>query len=139
MGCGCTRIVMPLAQKLEEELRSMGRMEWFEQSCEKAIASAAATRVKDVENAWRISGSSDLQGRAAAVLRALWNWRDAEARASDRPPFHILHNEQLIACARGYDSAALFLFIQQIETQPAIFQLSTSALRITRPHTISQK
>jgi len=104
-----TQYLLPLAQKLEEELRSMGRTEWFEQSCEKAIAAASATRVKDVENAWRISGSSDLQGRAAAVLRALWNWRDGEARASDRPSFHILHNEQLIACARGFDAGEAFI------------------------------
>ena len=99
-----THYLLPLAQKLEEELRALGRMEWFAQSCEKAILSASATRVRDVENAWRISGSSDLQGRAAAVLRALWNWREREARTADRPPFHILHNEQLIVCASGFDT-----------------------------------
>jgi ribonuclease D len=99
-----TQYLLPLAEKLEAELRAMGRIEWFEQSCEKAITAAAATRAKDVGNAWRISGSSDLQGRAAAVLQALWNWRDREARAADRPPFHILHNEQLIDCARAYDA-----------------------------------
>lgn len=99
-----TQYLLPLAQMLEEELRGLERWEWFEQSCNKAIASAASTRVRDIANAWRISGSSDLEGRAAAVLRALWNWRDEEARAVDRPPFHILHNEQLIDCAREIDA-----------------------------------
>jgi len=99
-----TQYLLPLAEKLEGELRAMGRMEWFAQSCEKAIASAASTRVRDAANAWRISGSSDLHGRAAAVLQALWHWRDREARTADRPPFHILHNEQLIACAQAFDT-----------------------------------
>ncbi len=98
-----TRYLLPLSEKLGEDLRRLGRWEWFEQSCEKAIASANTTRERDVENAWRISGSSDLQGRAAAILRALWNWRDEEARNTDRPAFHILHNEQLIVAARGFD------------------------------------
>ena len=52
---------------------------------------------------WRITGSKDLRGRAAAVLRALWQWRDAEAQAVDRPTFHILHNEQLIDAAAPFD------------------------------------
>ena len=98
-----TQYLLPLAELLETELRTAERWEWFQQSCEKAIASAASIRVKDVANAWRITGSSDLHGRAAAVLRALWQWRDAEARAGDRPPFHILHNEQLVHCAKAYD------------------------------------
>ena len=98
-----TRYLLPLAEKLSEDLRQLGRWEWFEQSCEKAIAAANTTRERDLENAWRISGSSDLQGRAAAILRALWNWRDEEARRLDRPAFHILHNEQLIVAARSFD------------------------------------
>ena len=104
-----THYLLPLAQKLEEELRVLGRTEWFAQSCEKAIVSAAATRVRDTENAWRISGSSDLRGRSAAVLRALWNWRDAEARAVDRPAFHILQNELLIECARAFDAGQVMV------------------------------
>ena len=99
-----TRYLLALAHQLEEELRALGRWEWFEQSCRKAIVSAAATRVRDVANAWRISGSSELDGRAAALLRAFWTWRDEEARSVDRPAFHILHNEQLIVCARSFDT-----------------------------------
>jgi ribonuclease D len=37
------------------------------------------------------------------VLRALWQWRDAEAQAVDRPAFHILHNEQLVEAASRFD------------------------------------
>lgn len=99
-----TRYLLPLAEKLEGELRALGRWEWFRQSCEKAIELAKITRQRDTENLWRISGSTDLRGRASAVLRALWTWREEEAKAVDRPPFHILRNEELLEAARRFDA-----------------------------------
>ena len=99
-----TRFLLPLAKKLEAELRGLGRWEWFQQSCARAIEISQITRERDVDSLWRISGSSDLRGRASAVLRALWFWRDEEARAVDRPAFHILRNEELIECARRFDA-----------------------------------
>lgn len=99
-----TRYLIELAQKLEERLGELGRKEWFAQSCERAVLNARTARVRDSENVWRISGSSDLKGRAAALLRELWFWRDEEARAVDRPAFHILNNELLIQAARRADA-----------------------------------
>lgn len=95
-----TRYLLELAEKLQRRLAELGRWIWFEQSCQRALIQARAARVRDTENAWRISGSSDLRGRAAAILRELWLWRDDEARAVDRPPFHILHNELLVDSAQ---------------------------------------
>jgi ribonuclease D len=99
-----TRYLLPLAEKLEAELRALDRWEWFRQSCAKAVEVSQITRQRDTENQWRISGSSDLRGSASAVLRALWFWRDEEAKAVDRPPFHILRNEELIESARRFDA-----------------------------------
>jgi ribonuclease D len=104
-----THYLLGLAEMLEGELRNLGRWEWFTQSCVRAIASAASTRVRDADTVWRISGSSDLEGRSSAILRALWTWRDEEARAVDRPAFHILHNELLITCARSFDAGQPFV------------------------------
>ena len=98
-----TRFLFEIADRLEAELRALGRYDWFLQSCEKIVASSLATREKDLENIWRISGSGLLRGRAAAILRALWHWRDAEARATDRPAFHILRNDALIEVAQRFD------------------------------------
>jgi ribonuclease D len=99
-----TRYLLPLAGKLEQELRALGRWEWFMQSCAKAVQGAKITRERDTENLWRISGSVELRGRSSALLRALWTWRDEEAKAVDRPPFHILRNEELIDSARRFDA-----------------------------------
>src|SRR5262249_28716480 len=41
-----------------------------------------------------------LPPRTCAVLRALWQWRDAEARLADRPAFHVLQNSALIQAAK---------------------------------------
>ena len=52
-------------------------------------------------------GSGALRGRAAAVLRALWQWREREAEMADRPPFHILQNEELLNAAVSFDSGSV--------------------------------
>ncbi|MBA3882549.1 MAG: HRDC domain-containing protein [Chthoniobacterales bacterium] len=99
-----THYLLPLADYLEEELRAKDRHEWFQQSCERALAQASVERVRDEEEAWRISGAGTLPPRAAAVLRALWYWRDQEAQAVDRPSFHILQNHLLLQAAQSFDA-----------------------------------
>ena len=97
-----TRYLLPLAEQLEKELNSRNRMEWFRQSCQRALEQAAIDRERDVDEAWRISGAGALRGRASAVLRELWNWREKEAEAVDRPPFHILQNSELLHSAERF-------------------------------------
>src|SRR5437867_2923511 len=94
-----TRYLLPLAERLEKELQSCDRMEWFRQSCQRALEQAAIDRDRDLDEAWRVSGAGALRGRASAVLRELWNWREKEAEAADRPPFHILQNRELLDSA----------------------------------------
>ncbi|HXP34944.1 MAG TPA: ribonuclease D [Chthoniobacterales bacterium] len=97
-----TRYLLPLAEQLETELKSRNRMEWFRQSCQRALEQAAIDRERDVDEAWRISGAGALRGRASAILRELWNWREKEAEAADRPPFHILQNRELLHSAERF-------------------------------------
>src|SRR5438132_7612996 len=97
-----TRYLLPIAERLEAELNSRNRMEWFRQSCQRALDLAAIDRERDVDEAWRISGAGALRGRASAVLRELWNWREKEAEAVDRPPFHILQNRELLHSAEKF-------------------------------------
>jgi ribonuclease D len=99
-----TRHLSKIAGILEEELRRLGRMPWFEQSCERAIRSAEADREIDPEQLWRIPGSGHLRGRAAAIFRELWKWRDEEAQRVDKPTFHILHSERLVEAALKVDA-----------------------------------
>jgi len=97
-----TRYLLPLAEKLEAELERHQRLNWFRQSCERAIEQASVKRVRDEDEAWRIRGSGALRGSAAAVLRALWQWREKEAEAVDRPSFHILQNHELLQATEKF-------------------------------------
>ncbi len=98
-----THHLLEIAAFLEAELVKLDRLPWFQQSCERAIVASTITKDRDPEQSWRITGSKDFRGRGAAILRALWQWRDAEAQASDRPSFHILHNEKLLEAAARFE------------------------------------
>src|SRR6266576_1549233 len=102
-----TRYLLALAEKLEAELDSYHRRDWLRQSCQRAIEQAATARVRKNDESWRVRGSGSLKGPAAAVLRALWQWREREAEMVDRPPFHILQNEKLLDAAVGFASGSV--------------------------------
>ena len=100
-----TKYLLGLADQLAATLRAKGRWSWFEEACRRAVAAAAEDRERDPERAWQISGSASLQGQALAILRALWHWRESEARQIDRPTFQILRNEELISLAKSAGAA----------------------------------
>ena len=99
--------LLPLAEKLEAELDRYERRDWLRQSCERAINQAAVARARKQDELWRIRGSGSLGGRPAAVLRALWQWREKEAEMADRPPFHVLRNEDLLKAAVKFASGGV--------------------------------
>ena len=94
--------LLPLAAKLEQQLELCHRRDWFRQSCERAIELATTVRERSADEVWRIPGAGALEPHAGAVLRALWHWREAEAEQSDRPPFHVLHNQELLKAAVSF-------------------------------------
>jgi ribonuclease D len=96
--------LLPLAAELEEELARVHRLDWFRQSCGRAIELAATQRERIQDERWRIGGAGALDPHAGAVLRALWQWREAEAEMADRPPFHILQNRELLNAAESFTS-----------------------------------
>ena len=98
-----TRFLLPLAERLERRLEELGRRAWLEQSCQRVVAAARIVRERDPQTEWRVRGSHVLGPRASAILRALWRWRENEARTADRPPFHVLSNADLVDAAQRLD------------------------------------
>src|SRR5207237_5858381 len=78
-----THYLLPLAQALEQQLKERSRLEWFFQSCERAVLAAAIDRERDAEEVWRISGSGGVRGQDAEVVRGVWTWRDMEEEWGD--------------------------------------------------------
>ncbi len=95
------RHLKPLVDKLREELRQKGRLEWHQEWCARLIQEAEEDPGPDPGLVWRIKGSSVLGPPALAVLRALWSWREAEATHANRPPFFILQHEAMVALAEA--------------------------------------
>ena len=95
-----THYLLRLAARLERRLEELGRREWLAQSCRRVVAAARVIRERDPETEWRVKGSYTLEPRASAVLRALWYWREDEARTADRPPFHVMSNADLVDAAQ---------------------------------------
>lgn len=88
-----------LRDLLREQLRQRGRLEWAEEEF------ALVTRVRwsppeaDEPAYLRLKGAKALPGRALAVLRELFEWRDQLARRTDKAAFRILNNEPMLAMA----------------------------------------
>lgn len=86
----------PMVNILLEKLHELGRYDWFVESCAWARAKVLERPVEK-EDPWRVAGAGRLNAKGLAFLKALWYWRDAEAREWDRPTFMVCGNKQLLA------------------------------------------
>ncbi|MGH7198356.1 MAG: ribonuclease D [Candidatus Omnitrophota bacterium] len=110
-----THYLSTVSDNLRKELSALGRTEWHRQCCARLVESltSGGEERKPSEHPWQIKGSKQLSGRALAVLKELWMWREEEAKRRDRPTFKVLHSETLVDIARwaekapGADVAAL--------------------------------
>lgn len=90
------RFLLPMGQTIVANLKDKGRYDWFVESCEAARLRVLARDDEPKEDQWRIRGCSRFEPKALACLKALWEWRDAEAKKWDRPSFMVLGNAQLM-------------------------------------------
>ena len=94
-----THYLKPLADKLKLGLEQKGRLAWHQESCNRLITECTKPSAANTDSVWRVKGSHALNRRALAILRELWEWREREAIAANRPPFFILNHERLTSVA----------------------------------------
>ncbi|HXV18781.1 MAG TPA: HRDC domain-containing protein [Candidatus Omnitrophota bacterium] len=96
-----THYLKTISDAQQEELRALGRLSWHAESCEKLLNSLLKEKAESEpdELRWQVKGSKHLSPKALAILKELWDWREKEAERKDRPPFKVLHTEQLLAIA----------------------------------------
>jgi ribonuclease D len=101
--------LIPLKNRLVEELQRMGRLTWVEEECAALAADPAFEAPPDPEPYANLKGARELSTRGLAVLRALYETRERLALGNRRPPFKIISNETLVlaAAALPRDEAAL--------------------------------
>ncbi len=94
-----TTHLLGLKASMEQRLEEAGRRDWAREEFGR-LESVRWTPVDTGESYLRLKGAKSLPPRSLAVLRALYAWRDAEARSLDRATFRICGNESLMALAR---------------------------------------
>jgi ribonuclease D len=94
-----TAFLEPLAVRLRERLRAMGRWEWAEEDFLRLEQVRHRSVEPDPLAFERVKGVRALRGRARDRVFGLFQWRDREAQRLDIPPFKVLGNRQLVALA----------------------------------------
>ncbi len=80
-----------LWEQLAARLATTGRTSWYEEELAVTIAGAA----NDQRDWTRVKGAGRLEPQQRAVLRALWQAREAEARRHDIAPNLLVHDDVL--------------------------------------------
>lgn len=96
--------MIDMGHKLIDLLKGEGRLEWFEECCTEAHVRFWARKEEAFEEKWRIQGSGKLHPKGLAALRALWLWRDGEARLQDKPVFMVCNNATLIEWSHAFEA-----------------------------------
>jgi ribonuclease D len=101
-----TRYLIPLRERLREELEDSGRWPLAEEDFRRMALlnngeqDQNRNHTRNIEDAcWRISGVNELNPRQAAVLRELCKYRDQVARRLNRPLFKVMSDSTLQAIA----------------------------------------
>jgi ribonuclease D len=95
-----THYLLPLRDRLAEELQRRGRWEEALDAFASLTDSDPAARMRDERSFWQMRAVRDVPPEHLGVLEALWRWREQKARALDRPPFKIVNDAALVELAK---------------------------------------
>lgn len=91
--------LLPLRDILSERLRSSRRFRQAQESFSALCTLGSHSKTFDPDGYLKLRGARDLDRVELSVLCQLYHWREAKARALDRPPFRIASNETLVKLA----------------------------------------
>lgn len=93
------RYLLPAAQRLEEDLRRLGRAAWVAEEM-KSFEDPSAFGT-DPDRAWlKVAGRGSLTGRQTEVLKEVARWRETTAKKRDLPRGWIVKDPTLVEIAR---------------------------------------
>jgi ribonuclease D len=95
--------LLEMSDIIVTQLKEKGRYDWFIESC-LAARQKVLNRDDTREENWRVQGSGRLEGYGLSCLRAMWQWRDGEAKKWDRPSFMVAPNRQLLEWSMDLDA-----------------------------------
>ena len=95
-----SRFLIPLQEKLREELQESGFWELALEDFERLTQGIEDTTSTSDQDFWKLTGARDLTPQQAAVLKSLYTFRDSEAKKQKRPPFKVISHQALIEITR---------------------------------------
>ncbi len=95
------RHLIALADKQRRLLQELERMEWVEEEFTRLEATGRNAAAPPEPDFLRVKGSGHLEPRQLAVLKALFDLREAEAERIDQPPYRVMGNDTLLHLAQA--------------------------------------
>jgi ribonuclease D len=96
-----TRHLPVLRDMLRSSLHERGRLEWALEEFDLLSAAPRSVTQPEEPGYLRLKGAKALNGRALAILRELFQWREEVARRTDKAAFRILNNEPMLLLAKS--------------------------------------
>jgi len=96
-----SHFLIPLQSQLREALKSSGRWGLALEDFERLTQNIEDTTESKEADFWKLRGARDLSPKKAAILKSLYQYREAKAEAQDRPTFKVLSNQALIEIAQS--------------------------------------
>jgi ribonuclease D len=87
--------LLDMGDMIVAALKEKDRYHWFLESCQ-AAQQRVLLRDDTKEDSWRVQGSGRLDRIGLTYLKALWQWRDEEAKTWDRPSFMVAPNREIL-------------------------------------------
>jgi len=95
-----TRYLIPLRQRLAEQLKQSGFWELAQEDFRRACL-IENHQVEEEDLWWRVPHANELTPQQAAVLQELLDYRDDMARSMNRPRFKVIGGQTLYAIAQN--------------------------------------
>ncbi len=95
-----THYLLRLRDELAARLKAQGCLEEAFEIFANECRVAMPERSFNPDGFWGVGGARELRPRAQAILKALYLFRDKEARERNWPPFKVLGEERLLLLAR---------------------------------------
>ncbi len=92
--------LIPLARKFRRLLRDSGRLDWVAEEFTRLEQAGRVAPEPAEPSFFRVKGSERLEPRQLAILKELFEIREAEAQRLNRPSYQVLNNEALLYLAQ---------------------------------------
>lgn len=92
--------LIQLQEILRKELEDAGLWELALEDFRRQTQGIEDTTESSEEDFWKLRGARDLSPEKAAVLKALYQFREEQAAQQNRPPFKIISNQALVEIAQ---------------------------------------